>query len=100
LFDTLFRNQVIIILFLGIAVLAIRGRKDQQGTLREAIKIVFGGVLLFFFSGMIYEAMGATPGTSLFYILTATVGWTMMLTGGVRIKRVLIRPASALDPFD
>jgi hypothetical protein len=100
LFDTLFRSQVIIILFLGISVLAIRGRKDRQSTLRQAIMAVFAGLLLFYFSGLVYEAMGATAGTAVFYIISATAGWMMMLTGGVRIKRVLTRPASALDPFD
>jgi hypothetical protein len=100
LFDTLFGNQVVIVLFLGFFVLAIRGRKDLQGTLRGAIKVALGGLLLYFFSGFVYEAMGATAGTAVFYILLATVGWLGMLTGGIRIKRVLIRRSSALDPFD
>jgi hypothetical protein len=100
LFDTLIRSQVIIILFLGISVLAIQGRKSPRGTLREAIKVACAGMALFYFCGVVFEVMGATPGTAIFYIISATAGWMMMLTGGIKVKRVLVRPASAQDPFD
>jgi YWFCY protein/TraM recognition site of TraD and TraG len=83
IFDGLVRSRFYILFFLALSLIAYRGRKDQDISIRRTGWLIGSGLLLYCFSN-IFLLLG---------------GWVLILIGGMRLMRILTAPRAASDPF-
>ncbi|HEY4205805.1 MAG TPA: YWFCY domain-containing protein, partial [Puia sp.] len=92
------RSKGLAILFLGMALLSSRGRKDEVIRKRRAFMKILIGIVLYFGSSLLLKIPEGADVAVIYGVLTIT-GFGLVFTGGSHLSRVLRLPWAADDPF-
>ena len=77
------------LVFLAISLLGGRGRKEGKFTYRKGLILILTGLLLYF-GAYIILSWNSDAGTVTYtYMGTMSVGYLLLLTGGIRLSRVI-----------
>lgn len=89
LFTGMFRPKLAALLFLLISLIGAKGKKDEQ--IRwKVIAVYMGAGLLFYFISAVFFYLNTTTGNiAIGYMLLTAIGYLLILTGGVRLSRLL-----------
>ncbi|WP_281631516.1 conjugal transfer protein MobC [Flavobacterium luteolum] len=98
LFSHFQKSKLLALLFVFISLLGARGRKNEKLKTKTALYFVFSGLLFYFGSGFIlwleFDYAFA------FYILIASLGFLLIITGGTLLTRIISRSLSGKDIFN
>ena len=77
------------LLFLGISLIGLKGKKDENIQLKSISKYLFSGLVLYFTSGLFYYLHLAQDATAILYITVTVIGFLLILTGGAMLSRLI-----------
>lgn len=88
LFNSLMKPKLFALLLLGISLVGAKGKKEEKINVKKQLIAISCGLLLYLFSGLAFYC--ADSGTvAMLYMLMAVSGYLLILTGGVRLSRLL-----------
>ncbi len=89
LFQNAYVSKLFILGLLVISLFGAKGKKHDEMRFANCIAIVIIGSTLFMFSHFLFGLPFELGAIVIAYVLTATTGWLLVLTGGTRISRLL-----------
>lgn len=89
LFSGVLKPKVVTLLFLSISLVGAKGRKEEKTSTVSIILLIGLGLLLFFASILCFYISLAANVIALCYMLTTVTGYLLVLSGGVRLSRIL-----------
>jgi hypothetical protein len=99
LFSSLLKPKLLALGFLAIALIGVRGKKDEKQTLKTALLYVLAGLVFFFGSGLILLVRAKVETLALLYMGVCGLGFLLVLSGGTMVSRI-IRDKLAGDIFN
>ncbi|RKR82154.1 type IV secretory system conjugative DNA transfer VirD4/TraG family protein [Mucilaginibacter gracilis] len=99
LFSSFLKPKLVALGFLGIALIGVRGKKDEKQTLKTALLYVLAGLVFFFLSGLVLLVRGKIMAVALLYMGVCGLGFLLVLSGGTMLSRI-IRDKLAGDIFN
>ena len=89
LFMGMVKPKLAALLFLLISLMGARGKKDEQ-TKKKTIEVyIIAGLFLYFVSPLLFYRQIASEFIAISYITITGTGYLLILTGGVRLTRLL-----------
>lgn len=95
LFASFHRSKLIALGLLAISLLGARGRKDEKLRTKDALRTIVVGIVVYlggvgaFYIGFSMQAVAAL------YIIICVMGYLLMLSGGVRLSRIIRKKLDA-----
>ncbi|KAA8474466.1 type IV secretory system conjugative DNA transfer VirD4/TraG family protein [Arcticibacter tournemirensis] len=89
LFSGVLKPKVVTLLFLSISLVGAKGRKEEKISKGSTIALIGSGLLLFFASILCFYVSLPPNGIALCYMVTTVAGYLLVLSGGVRLSRIL-----------
>ncbi|MEQ1586219.1 MAG: conjugal transfer protein MobC [Cyclobacteriaceae bacterium] len=74
---------------LAISLIGAKGKKNSQITIRMIFFLMISGILIFFFSHLVFWLTVETSPRGLIYIFTTSLGYLLMLSGGTLLSRFM-----------
>jgi hypothetical protein len=99
LFTGLFSAKLAALLFLGITVLAAKGKKDEKIRKNSIVAYLLCGLLVYFLSPLVFYLQYGIPLIAGLYIALSGIGYLLILTGGTWLSR-LIKNGLVTDVFN
>lgn len=99
LFSNILKPKVVALLFLSISLVGAKGRKEEKISRGSTIALIGSGLLLFFASILCFYVSMPANAVALSYMLTTVAGYLLVLSGGVRLSRIL-KAAQQEDIFN
>ncbi|OIQ93626.1 type IV secretory system conjugative DNA transfer [mine drainage metagenome] len=82
-------SKLLIMVLLIISLFGARGRKDEKMHSKQAIVFIATGLLFYFLSSFILFLNADIAAIGFIYIITTSIGFLMILTGGTWLSRLL-----------
>jgi hypothetical protein len=92
------RSKGLALLFLGLALLSARGRKDEAVRKRRAFLKILIGIILYFGSSLLLK-IPEGAGVAILYGVLTIAGFVLAFIGGSHLSRVFRLPWAEDDPF-
>ena len=89
LFSGFHRSKLIALGFLIIALIGVKGKKDEKMNMRTAITYLVPGTLLYFISYLALQTTLAAESMAIIYIALTTIGYLLILSGGTLLSRII-----------
>ncbi|PWK68272.1 type IV secretory system conjugative DNA transfer VirD4/TraG family protein [Mucilaginibacter oryzae] len=89
LFSGFHKPKLIALAFLVIALIGVRGKKDEKQTVKAAALYLIVGLLLFFGSGLILLVRWKMTWLAASYMGTCGLGFLLVLSGGTMVSRII-----------
>jgi len=99
LFTGLLKAKIAALLFLGITVLAAKGKKDEKIQKNSIIAYLLCGLLVYFLSQLVFYLPWSIPLRAALYMALSGIGYLLILTGGSWLSR-LIKNSLVTDVFN
>ncbi|SDL11678.1 Type IV secretory system Conjugative DNA transfer [Pedobacter sp. ok626] len=99
LFTGLIKAKLAALLFLGIMVLAAKGKKDEKIQKNSIAAYLLCGLLVYFLSPLVFYLSWSIPLRAGLYMLLSSIGYLLILTGGTWLSR-LIKSSLVTDVFN
>lgn len=99
LFTGLIRAKLVALLFLGITVLAAKGKKDEKIQKNSIAAYLICGLLVYFLSQLVFYLSWSIPLRAGLYMALSGIGYLLILTGGTWLSR-LIKSSLVADVFN
>lgn len=99
LYSSFHKSKFIALGFLILSLMGAKGRKSEKINYKTALKYIVPGLLLYFLSWFILLAKSSPVAACIGYMLTVSVGFILILTGGTLLSRI-IKDALADDIFN
>ena len=99
LFTGLIRAKLAALLFLGITVLAAKGKKDEKIQKNSIAAYLICGLLVYFLSPLVFYLQCSIALIAGLYIALSGIGYLLILTGGSWLSR-LIKNSLVTDVFN
>jgi hypothetical protein len=99
LFTGLIRPKLAALLFLGITVLAAKGKKDEKIQKNSIAAYLICGLLAYFLSPLVFYLPCSIPLKAMLYMFLSGIGYLLILTGGTWLSR-LIKNSLVTDVFN
>jgi hypothetical protein len=99
LFTGLIRAKLAALLFLGITVLAAKGKKDEKIQKNSIAEYLICGLLVYFLSPLVFYLPYSIPLIAGLYMALSGIGYLLILTGGTWLSR-LIKNSLVTDVFN
>jgi len=100
LFSSFTKSKLIALGFLIISLMGARGKKDEKLSYRIAFAYIIAGLIIYFFSFLIFLTELKATVTAVAYMALTSVGYILLLTGGTLISRVIKIRLSNKDIFN
>ena len=100
LFSSFTKSKLIALGFLIISLMGARGKKHETLTYRIAFAYIIAGLIVYFFSFLIFLAELKATVTAVAYMALTSIGYILLLTGGTLISRVIKIRLSNKDIFN
>lgn len=84
-----FKPKLIAFLLLVVSLVGAKGKKDEKINLKALSAIILIGLMLYFFSGIVLKLNLFITLLAQLYIGVTSIGYLLILTGGVRLSRLL-----------
>lgn len=88
-FNHMMNAKLASLLFLGISLIGLKGKKDENIQLKSISKYLFLGLVLYFASGTFYYLPLAQNIVSIVYTTVTVVGYLFILSGGAMLSRLI-----------
>ena len=98
-FNHMMNAKLASLLFLGISLIGLKGKKDENIQLKLISKYLFSGLVLYFTSGLFYYLHLAQDTIAILYITVTVIGFLLILSGGAMLSR-LIKENLSKDIFN
>ena len=89
LFDGMFKSKLAALLCLAISVLGIKGSKDEKIGYKSIVAFMLTGLILYWLSVLFFYLPAGLQFIAICYIVTTTIGYLLILTGGAWLSRLL-----------
>ncbi|RYE54846.1 MAG: conjugal transfer protein TraG, partial [Sphingobacteriales bacterium] len=89
LFKSLFLPKVAALLCLCISLVGAKGKKDEKINLKSILAYLSSGLFLYFLSFICLYINSPAIVVGCFYIVTTSIGYILILTGGVLLSRLI-----------
>lgn len=89
LFTGLLKPKLAALLFLCISLLGVKGKKEEKIQRNSIIAYLFGGLLVYFLSLLVFYLPGSIPLIAGLYMGLTCIGYLLILTGGVWLSRLI-----------
>ncbi|MFI2744497.1 conjugal transfer protein MobC [Zhouia sp. PK063] len=89
IFRDFYWTKLLALGFLLMALLGVKGRKDEGQRITPALGYMGLGVLVFFSSGFIFRLKASTEVLAMLYMIVTTLGYLGVLTGGTLLSRII-----------
>ncbi len=99
LFTGLIKPKLAALLFLGISLLGVKGKKDEKIQKNSIVAYLGCGILVYLISILVFYLPCSVPIVAALYIALSVVGYLLMLTGGTWLSR-LIKNNRSTDVFN
>lgn len=99
LFRNFQKSKLIALGFLIIALIGVKGKKDEKQNFKTAFIYLLTGLVFFFISYFLLQIRGAMSGVALLYMAVTSLGYLLFLSGGTMVSRI-IRDKLANDIFN
>lgn len=88
-FNHMMNAKLASLLFLGISLIGLKGKKDENTQLKSISKYLFSGLVLYFASGLFNYLPLAQNIVSIVYITITVIGYLLILSGGAMLSRLI-----------
>jgi len=88
-FNHMMNAKLASLLFLGISLIGLKGKKDENIQLKSISKYLFSGLVLYFASGLFNYLPLAQNIVSIVYITITVIGYLLILSGGAMLSRLI-----------
>jgi hypothetical protein len=99
LFTGLLKAKLAALLFLGVAILAAKGKKDEKIQKNGIVAYLLSGLLAYFLSPLVFYLTYSTSLRAVLYMFLSGLGYLLILTGGSWLSR-LINNSLVTDVFN
>jgi hypothetical protein len=89
LFNNLLLPKLATLLCLFISLIGAKGKKDEKINVRSIIGYLISGLILYFISVLCFYIHGSTALVAIIYITITSIGYILILTGGVLLSRLI-----------
>lgn len=100
LFKKFFYSKLIVLLFLAIGVLGLKGKKSEKLSYKKALLWITLGGTTYWLSGGIFYLAFEDEFKAATYILLCTTGFLGMLSGGTMLSRIIGDKLNSKDIFN
>ncbi|OCB78330.1 conjugal transfer protein TraG [Flavobacterium piscis] len=100
LFGSFYISKFAALGLLLISLLGAKGKKDEKLQCKTAVYRMVLGLLLYFLSGLLLLLAAAVEYTAAVYMLAASAGFLLVLSGGTLLSRLIRSRLSAVDIFN
>lgn len=100
LFGWFHKPKLIALGFLCISLLGAKGRKDEKLKAKQAIRRIGIGLGVYFGAVVVMVLNFGSMAKALLYIAVCTLGFLLVLSGGMRLSRIIIRRLDGRDIFN
>lgn len=88
-FNHMMNAKLASLLFLGISLIGLKGKKDENIQLMSISRYLFSGLVLYFASGLFNYLPLAQNIVSIVYITITVIGYLLILSGGAMLSRLI-----------
>jgi hypothetical protein len=99
LLSSLLKPKLVALAFLAIALIGVRGKKDEKQTYKTALLYVLAGLVFYFGSYLLLLVSAKIETLALAYMAVTGLGFLLVLSGGTMLSRI-IRDKLAGDIFN
>jgi hypothetical protein len=89
LFSNFYKSKLIALGFLMIALIGVKGKKDEKQNFKTAGIYLLAGLILFFISGLVLLVNGEMGWIATGYMGLTTLGYLLFLSGGTMLSRII-----------
>lgn len=89
LFSSFLKPKLLALAFLGIALIGVKGKKDEKQTARTAALYLVAGLLFFFTSWLVLLVRGKIGLVAGIYMSVTGLGYLLMMSGGTMLSRII-----------
>jgi hypothetical protein len=89
LFDSLMKPKLFALLLLLISLVGAKGRKEEKIDVKRQLLLIGCGLILYLLSGLAFHMSDQADTIAVVYMGLALTGYLLVLTGGVRLSRLL-----------
>lgn len=89
LFKGFFIPKLAVLLCLIISLIGAKGKKDEKTNYKEIVTYLFSGFLLYFVGVLSFYIIGSPQLIAIIYIGITSIGYMLILTGGVQLSRLI-----------
>ncbi|MGF7082793.1 conjugal transfer protein MobC [Mucilaginibacter sp. UYCu711] len=89
LFSSFHKSKLIALAFLAIALIGVKGRKDEQQTFKTAALYLVVGLVFFFVSYFILWVRLGLGTVALLYMGITSLGYLLLLSGGTMVSKII-----------
>jgi len=100
LFSSFSKSKLIALVFLSISLLGARGKKSEKLGYKKVTAYIVTGLLLYFFSFIIFFIKVDTKTTAIIYMVVTAIGYFLLLKGGILLSRVIKLKLNDKDVFN
>jgi len=100
LFSSFSKSKLIALAFLLISLLGSRGKKNEKLSYKKVTAYIVTGLLLYFFSFVIFFIKVDTKTTASIYMVVTAIGYFLLLKGGTLLSRVIKLKLNDKDVFN
>ena len=100
LFSSFSKSKLIALVFLLISLLGARGKKSEKLGYKKVTASIVTGLLLYFFSFVIFFIKVDTKTTAIIYMVVTAIGYFLLLKGGTLLSRVIKLKLNDKDVFN
>ena len=100
LFSSFTKSKLIALAFLVISLMGARGKKNEKLNYKTAFVYILTGLVVYFFSFLFLLIKTGITITAVIYIVTTSVGYILLLTGGTLVSRVIKMRLNNTDIFN
>jgi hypothetical protein len=88
-FNNMINAKLASLLFLGISLIGLKGKKDENIQFKSISKYLLSGLVLYFASGLFHNLNLARDTTAILYITLTVIGFLLILSGGAMLSRLI-----------
>ncbi|MES2378472.1 MAG: conjugal transfer protein MobC [Bacteroidota bacterium] len=99
LFSSFLKPKLVVLVFLAVALIGVKGKKDEQQTFKSALLYLIAGLFFYFGSYFFLLLPLGLETLTLLYVSVTGLGYLLLLSGGTMISRI-IRDKLAGDIFN
>ncbi|MFC0513518.1 conjugal transfer protein MobC [Mucilaginibacter angelicae] len=89
LFSNFYKAKLIALAFLAIALIGVKGKKDEKQNFRTAFIYLLSGLLFFFISFLVLLVRGKMTVLAGLYMGVTGLGYLLFLSGGTMLSRII-----------
>jgi len=92
LFNSFLKPKLVALVFLAIALMGVKAKKDEKQTVKTALVYLLAGLVFFLVSYFILLVKGKIEPVACGYVGVTGLGYLLMMSGGTMLSRIMSLP--------